>query len=80
VVGLCMRIKGEIVQSETPVESWTCDGHASQQWRFTGGLVVNPASGLCLTSPNDSTVQGTELVVSICGSRAGQRWTPPPLA
>ncbi len=80
VVNYCLRIKNDVAAAGVPVEAWTCDAKdAAQQWRFTGGRLVNPASGLCLTSPNDNTTAGTQVEVAACGPAPGQRWSTPPL-
>jgi hypothetical protein len=78
VVGSCLRISDNATTSGSMVEIWTCDGSSSQQWRFTNGTLVNPSTGLCLTSPSDSTAQGTHLTVAVCAAKPGQRWTAPP--
>lgn len=80
VVGYCLRIKGGSAAMGLPVEAWTCDANAAaQQWKFVAGRLINPASGLCLTSPNDATANGTQLIIATCGSSPGQQWTTPPL-
>jgi hypothetical protein len=48
-------------------------------WVLTGflGEIVNPATGLCLTDPNSSTTNNTQLTAQPCTDGANQAWLPP---
>jgi Ricin-type beta-trefoil lectin domain len=75
--GLCLDSTGG--GAGTPVELNTCSGSANQQWQQeAGNTLVNPASGLCLDDPGDSTSNGTQLDVATCAAGdTGQVWPLP---
>jgi Ricin-type beta-trefoil lectin domain/Domain of unknown function (DUF5122) beta-propeller len=77
VNGLCLDTTGG--GTGTLVELNTCTGGSSQQWQQgSGNSLVNPASGLCLGDPGDSTTSGTQLAVETCSaSDTGQAWPLP---
>ena len=79
VVGFCLRIANNATVPGVRVEIWTCNGDASQQWSVVDDHIVNTRTGLCLASPGDLAVEGTELTVESCGPAPGQRWALPPL-
>ncbi len=72
-LGMCAQIATDSFLLELDF----CSQAASQQWRFAGGHVVNPATGLCLTVPNDQTDPGAQLAALGCADLPGQRWIPP---
>ena len=50
----------------------------AQQWTVNSdGTVVNVKSGLCLSPANNSTTDGTGLVLNTCSGTATQHWTSP---
>jgi serine protease len=80
VVGKCLGLTGLFSGARAVLAS--CAGQADEYWQarsVSAGLVeyVNPASGLCLTDPHDSTTNGTAIVVRACANLAGQRWSEP---
>jgi Ricin-type beta-trefoil lectin domain len=78
VNGLCLDTTGG--GPGTLVELNTCSsGLSSQQWQQgAGNTLVNPASGLCLDDPSDSTSNGTQLDVATCvADDTGQVWPLP---
>jgi serine protease len=57
---------------------WTCTGHKSQTWTHkSNGEYVLQLNGLCLTDPNDSSVDGTQMKVRPCHNLVDQHWTLP---
>ena len=67
--------------SGTPIQLWSCiAGDSAQQWRFTStgplaGELVNPASGMCLADPGDSTANGTQTAIEPCSATdPGMSW------
>ena len=56
-----------------------CDGAGSQGWSLQSGEVwlYNPASGLCMNDPRDSTRDGTQVSVAICEQVVSQSFTLP---
>lgn len=57
---------------------WTCNGHRAQTWTHrSNGEYVLKLNGLCLTDPNASSVDGTQVVVRTCRNFADQHWSLP---
>src|SRR5215471_4465587 len=57
---------------------WTCTGHKSQTWTHkSNGEYVLQLNGLCLTDPNDSSVNGTQMKIRPCHNLVDQHWTLP---
>ena len=57
---------------------WTCNGHKAQTWTHrANGEYVLKLNGLCLTDPNASSVDGTQVVVRTCRNFADQHWSLP---
>jgi len=77
---ICLDVAGGGTASGTLVESNPCSGAARQQWSLTStDEVINARSGLCLTDPDDSTVDSTQLEIETCASSPAvdQQWTAP---
>jgi GH25 family lysozyme M1 (1,4-beta-N-acetylmuramidase) len=74
--GKCLRVKS--AASGTPADLSTCNGSTAQRWQLqTGGELVNPRSGLCLTDPGSSTTNGKQLKISPCQGNRSQKWLLP---
>jgi len=74
--GKCLRVKS--AASGTPADLYTCNGSTAQRWQLqTGGELVNPRSGLCLTDPGSSTANGKQLRISSCRGNSSQKWLLP---
>ena len=62
----------------------TCNKSGSQFWeangivRVAGVELINPRSGKCLTDPNGSTIDGTQVRLYACKRSAAQTWYLPP--
>jgi Ricin-type beta-trefoil lectin domain/Putative Ig domain len=57
---------------------WTCNGHRAQTWTHrSNGEYVLKLNGLCLTDPNGSSVNGTQVVIRTCRNFADQHWSLP---
>ncbi|HEY2279115.1 MAG TPA: ricin-type beta-trefoil lectin domain protein, partial [Streptosporangiaceae bacterium] len=80
VYGHCLDVTGYGTTSGTPIQLWSCTGDSAQQWHFTptgplAGELVNPASGMCLADPGDSTANGTQMVIESCSATdPGMSW------
>jgi hypothetical protein len=79
VDGKCMDVAG--TTSGTKIELYSClSADSAQQWRFTStgqlaGELVNPASGMCLADPGDTSTNGTQLVIERCSATdRGMSW------
>ena len=72
-MGRCLDIDG--TAAGTKVELWDCNGVGGQQWvPQANGTLLNPQSGLCLTSPGGSTANGTVLDIETCADSVGQQF------
>jgi Ricin-type beta-trefoil lectin domain/Putative Ig domain len=68
----CLDIAGNGGAAGQPAQLWQCAGSTREMWmQGTAGELVNPASGLCLTSSGSSTKMGA------CRIRRGEEWTLP---
>jgi serine protease len=57
---------------------WTCNGHRAQTWKHrSNGEYVLALNGLCLTDPNGSSVNGTQVLIRTCRDFADQKWSLP---
>jgi hypothetical protein len=57
---------------------WGCNTHLSQLWTHrSNGEYVLQLNGLCLTDPNGSSVNGTQVQIRACQNFADQHWTLP---
>lgn len=74
--GKCLDVKSGGTTNGTPVQLYPCNSTGSQLWQLAGRGLRNPQSGLCLADLTASTVNGTQLVLWICGT-ASQQWRLP---
>jgi hypothetical protein len=57
---------------------WTCNSHNAQIWTHkSNGEYVLQLNGLCLTDPNASSVNGTQMLIRPCHNLADQHWSLP---
>jgi ricin-type beta-trefoil lectin protein/putative Ig domain-containing protein len=57
---------------------WSCNGHKAQTWTHrSNGEYVLKLNGLCLTDPNGSSVNGTQVQVRRCQNFKDQHWSLP---
>ena len=72
-LGRCLDIKNNARTSGTQVDLWDCNGTGGQAWvQQSNGTLLNPQSGLCLTSPGGSITDGTVLDIETCTGGASQ--------
>jgi hypothetical protein len=74
----CMDVRGGSDADGTPVQIYTCNSSASQQWTYdpaTGALTS--AFGKCLTAAGAATGNGTRLQIAPCRGTADQQWKIP---
>ncbi|HEY3872190.1 MAG TPA: arabinofuranosidase catalytic domain-containing protein [Actinocrinis sp.] len=66
-LGKCLDVKGDATAPGTLVQLYSCDGSPGQVWRNKPDkLLVNPGSGLCLTSPDNGAANSTQLEINTC--------------
>ena len=75
VNGKCITVENGGRFNGTPIVLYACNGSHAQVWKATGGHLVNPASGKCMTAPIDW--YDAPLVLWTCGRGLGQNWTLP---
>ena len=74
----CVQPHGGLSLPNTGLEVDTCDPAApSQQWRFEDGHIRNVAAGRCLSTPNDTTQAGVQVILANCANLPGQLWSVP---
>jgi Ricin-type beta-trefoil lectin domain/Putative Ig domain len=80
VRGGCLDISGSSGYLGKSVILARCNGSVREKWaQGTRGLIVNPASGLCLTDPNGSSRNGTVPTMASCKVTAAKQWNLPAL-
>jgi hypothetical protein len=74
--GLCMDSYGGGASPGTKVDWYTCHaGFPSQEWTFSGNLIVSGESGLCLQE--DGPASGDQLELENCdATNLAQIWAP----
>ncbi|GAA4262972.1 ricin-type beta-trefoil lectin domain protein [Dactylosporangium darangshiense] len=71
-MGRCLQATGGQVALQA------CDGGPGQQWRSgSADSLINPASGLCLSGPDDDPGSRGPQRVAACNRSDAQRWTLP---
>jgi hypothetical protein len=74
--GGCLDVAGGGTSSGTAVDWYPCNDTAAQVWtRTSGGELVNPKSGRCLTDPGGSAT--VRLDIATCAAAPAQRWSAP---
>ena len=72
VLGNCINV------TSSKVVLGPCTSATSEFWRMLPNQQwINSATQKCLTDPNNSTVNGTQLIVAACANTANQHWTLP---
>jgi hypothetical protein len=77
VLGKCLNDAAH-TGAGTKLVIWGCNTHLSQLWTHrSNGEYVLKLNGLCLTDPNGSSVNGTQVQIRVCKNFADQHWTLP---
>lgn len=77
VLGKCLNDESH-TGAGTKLVIWGCNTHLSQIWTHrSNGEYVLKLNGLCLTDPNGSSVNGTQVQIRTCNDFADQKWTLP---
>ena len=76
--GNCLDVAGSGKTNGTPVQIYTCNGGASQQWTLEGKEddlhLRNVGSLKCLDVAGNAPANGTKIQISDCYKSAGQSW------
>ena len=71
--GKCVDVRSSGTADGTPVQLYTCNGTAAQQWSFHGDGTVR-AFGKCLDVASGSTVDGAKVQLWTCNGTGAQQW------
>ncbi|MGW7463154.1 ricin-type beta-trefoil lectin domain protein [Streptomyces xantholiticus] len=76
--GSCLDVQGGGKTNGTPVQIYTCNGGAAQQWTLEGGEddlhLRNVGSQKCLDVAGNASANGTKIQISDCYKSKGQSW------
>jgi GH25 family lysozyme M1 (1,4-beta-N-acetylmuramidase) len=72
--GECLNDTGNKSANGTPVDIWTCNGSAAQQWVVAQDRTLR-IHGKCLSISGSATVNGAKLVLGTCAGYASQQWS-----
>jgi hypothetical protein len=74
--GRCIDVYGFATTSGATVWSWQCNFETNQEWTKTAdGSLMSPYSDKCLSSANDDTTNGAQIVIATCDGTPAQHWT-----
>ncbi|MGW0703441.1 ricin-type beta-trefoil lectin domain protein [Streptomyces sp. NPDC002867] len=76
--GTCLDVQGGGKTNGTPVQIYTCNGGAAQQWTLEGSEddlhLRNVGSQKCLDVAGNASANGTKIQISDCYKSKGQSW------
>ncbi|MER7107442.1 RICIN domain-containing protein, partial [Streptomyces sp. NPDC000229] len=76
--GNCLDVQGGGKTNGTPVQIYTCNGGAAQQWTIEGSEsdlhLRNVGSLKCLDVAGNASANGTKIQISDCYKSKGQSW------
>ncbi|MEU2157601.1 ricin-type beta-trefoil lectin domain protein [Streptomyces sp. NPDC019396] len=76
--GNCLDVQGGGKTNGTPVQVYTCNNGAAQQWTLEGGEddlhIRNVGSFKCLDVAGNKSTNGTKIQITDCYSTPGQSW------
>ncbi|WP_338676582.1 RICIN domain-containing protein [Streptomyces sp. SCSIO 30461] len=76
--GHCLDVQGGGKTNGTPVQIYTCNGGAAQQWTIEGSEddfhLRNVGSFKCLDVAGNASANGTKIQISDCYKSKGQSW------
>ena len=78
IYGKCVDVRNASPASGTPVQIYTCNGTAAQQWTVTPGPAgyTLRAEGKCLDVLNAATANNTPVQIYACNGTVAQNWVP----
>ncbi|HEY1570212.1 MAG TPA: ricin-type beta-trefoil lectin domain protein [Pseudonocardiaceae bacterium] len=76
LAGLCVDVRGASSADFTPVQVFTCNGTAAQQWTVVQAGSTLHALGKCLDINGGGTTDGTTVDLFTCNNTGAQVWIP----
>jgi hypothetical protein len=73
--GLCVDDRGASTAEYNPVQVYTCNGTAAQDWTVAAGNTLQ-ALGMCLDVDGGGTANGTTVDLYSCNGTGAQVWVP----
>ncbi|MEU8618379.1 ricin-type beta-trefoil lectin domain protein [Streptomyces sp. NPDC048623] len=74
LAGKCLDVAGAATADGTPVQIYTCNGTAAQQWTLAADGSIR-ALGKCLDVTAAGTADGTKVQLYTCNGTGAQRWS-----
>jgi len=72
----CLDAEASHIQNGGPIQLYTCNGWANQQWYLDGSRLRNAANtDFCLDAEASHIVSGGPIQLFACGSGNNQRWS-----
>jgi lysophospholipase L1-like esterase len=80
IAGKCLDVRSSNPANGTPVQIYTCNGTAAQQWTYTPGSTGGTlrALGGCLDVTASGTANRVKIQLWQCNGAQAQRWVPGP--
>ncbi|MER7660757.1 ricin-type beta-trefoil lectin domain protein [Streptomyces sp. NPDC096193] len=76
--GMCLDVAGGAKTNGTPIQVYTCNNGAAQQWTLEGSEddlhLRNVGSQKCLDVAGNASANGTKIQISDCYKSKGQSW------
>ncbi|WNO77095.1 ricin-type beta-trefoil lectin domain protein [Streptomyces sp. AM8-1-1] len=76
--GMCLDVAGGAKTNGTPIQIYTCNNGAAQQWTLEGSEddlhLRNVGSQKCLDVAGNASANGTKIQISDCYKSKGQSW------
>ncbi len=76
--GLCLDARNASSANATPIQLWTCNGTAAQQWTTDRAGNTLHVLGKCLDVNGGGTTNGTLVSLYDCNGTGAQVWVPRP--
>ncbi|MGV9561994.1 RICIN domain-containing protein [Streptomyces sp. NPDC003480] len=72
--GKCLDVQGGGKANGTPVQIYTCNASAAQQWQIFGSALFNVNAQKCLDVQSGNAANGTKIQLWSCNNSPAQQW------
>ena len=76
ISGLCLDDRNASTANLNPIQIWSCNGSAAQQWSVVKGNNTLRVLGKCLDVANAATADGSTVDLYNCNGTGAQTWVP----